>query len=389
MDKETPRRNTPMHFVIRLGIVSLFADFTYEGSHAILGSFLAKLGATPFLVGLVAGFGEMLGYGIRLFTGRYADKTRRYWPIMGVGYAVNLLAVPALALTTTLAPAVALIFSERLGKGLRTPSRNVVLAQAGEELGHGRAFGLHGLLDQIGAFLGPLTIAGLVLLGGYRLAFAFLLLPALLALTMLHRAHALTPTLKHPRITTLRLDLPPLYFWYLAFAMVTVMGFAHFIVFAYHLTLTHRLAPPWIPVLYALAMAASGLTAIPAGALFDRIGLRVLYGVPLLILATNPLLFLARSPFLICLGAILWGIALGIQGSTMRAAITRLSEPTQRGSAYGLFDAGFGLAWMIGSMAMGALYALAPRDLVWFASAAELLGIALLSWVLHRTPISA
>ena len=384
--QESLQKRALTRFVIRLGLVSLFADFTYEGSHAILGSFLARLGAGPILVGLVAGAGEMLGYGIRLFSGRYADKTRRYWPIMGVGYAVNLLAVPALALVTTLTPAIALIFSERLGKGLRNPSRNVVLAQAGEQLGHGRAFGIHALLDQTGAFLGPLTVAGVVAASGYHLAFAVLLLPAILALALLRYAHALAPAPKHRPITHLSMQLPPLYFGYLAFAALTVMGFAHFIVFSYHLTLTHRLAAPWIPILYALAMVASGLIALPVGALYDRWGLKVLYAVPLLTLATNPLIFLAQSPLLIGLGTILWGMALGIQGSVMRAGVTRLSQPEQRGSAYGLFDAGFGLAWMIGSILMGWLYAATPQDLVWFASATELLSLVLLSWVLRHLP---
>jgi len=386
---KTTEHHTLTRFVIRLGIVSLFADFTYEGSHAILGSFLAKLGASPLLVGLIAGSGEMLGYGIRFLSGRYADKTQRYWPILVVGYAVNLLAVPALALVATLAPAITLIFSERLGKGLRNPSRNVILAQAGEKMGHGRAFGLHRLLDQTGAFLGPLAVAGVVAMSGYRLAFALLLLPALLALIQLRRAYALAPATAHHPVAPLPVRLPPLYFGYLAFAAVTVMGFAHFILFSYHLALTHRLALPWIPVLYALAMAASGLSAIPAGAAFDRIGLKVLYAVPLLVLASNPLVFLARSPIWICLGATLWGVALGTQGSIMRAGVTRLSKPAQRGAAYGLFDAGFGLAWMVGSIVMGGLYALAPYDLIWFASATELLALALLSWVLRRLPATA
>lgn len=179
--------------VMRLGFVSLCADFAYEGSHAILGSFLATLQAGPFLVGLVAGAGELLSSGVRLFAGHWADRTRRYWPIMAAGYIANLLAVPALALARTLGAAIPLILAERFAKGLRTPARNVVLAQAGERLGAGRAFGLHSALDQLGGLLGPLVVAGIVAVRGYHAAFAFLLLPAAGALVVFRSAHALAP----------------------------------------------------------------------------------------------------------------------------------------------------------------------------------------------------
>ncbi len=382
-------RRALMLFVIRLGLVSLFADFTYEGGRGIMGSYLAMLGATPLLVGLVSGGGEMVGYAVRWFSGRYADRTRRYWPIMSVGYGLNLFAVPALALTTALGPAVALMFGERVGKGIRNPARNVILSQAGERYGHGQAFGIHELLDQTGGFLGPLTVAGLVALSSYRVAFAVLLLPALIALLLLRRAyrHAPTPQARpSARVTMTR--LPPLYFRYMAFAALTVMGFTHFILFSYHLAVSHRVAPPWIPALYALAMASSGLAALPAGKLFDRVGLKILYAVPLLILATNPLLFLARTPALIVAGTIVWGVALGIQQSVMRAGVAQLSPQERRGAAFGLFDAGFGFAWMIGSIVMGWLYSLAAQDLVVFASGAEVASLALLPWILRDAPAS-
>ncbi len=385
MSKLTQRQSLTA-FVLRLGVVSLFADFTYEGSHAILGSFLAKLGASPLWVGFIAGSGEMLGYGMRLVSGRYADKTRRYWPIMSAGYILNLLAVPALAFVTTLAPAVTLILFERLGKGIRNPSRNVLLARAGEVLGHGRAFGIHEFLDQTGAVLGPLTVAVLVALSGYPLAFAALLLPAILAFIGLRWAYHIRPSLKPRAKSPLSFRFPALYFGYMAFAALTVMGFAHFILFSYHLAVSHRLAAPWIPVLYALAMAASGLAAIPTGLLFDRIGLKLLYAIPLLTLVTNPLLFLARRPLAIAAGTILWGVTLGVQSTCIRAGVARLVSDARRGSAFGLFDAGFGTAWMMGSLIMGGLYAEAPHDLVEFASGAELLALALLPWVLRRVP---
>lgn len=370
--------------VMRLGFVSLFADFSYEGSHAILGSFLATLQAGPLVVGLVAGGGELLGSGIRLLAGHWADRSRRYWPMMAAGYIANLLAVPALAFARHLSAAIPLIFAERLAKGLRTPARNVVLAQAGERLGQGKAFGLHGALDQLGGLLGPLVVAAIVAVRGYHAAFAFLLVPAAAALLMLHRAYALAPTPRAEPVAASSLTFAPIFYGYMTFAAFTVMGFAHFILFSYHLSVTHRLPPPWIPVLYALAMAADGLAALAAGWLFDRIGLKALYLLPLLLLLADPLQFLSRSPLAISAAALVWGTALGVQGGTLRAGLTYFVPRQRRGSAFGLFDAGFGFAWMIGSLAMGALYRLSPRDLVMFGGASEVVALGLLTALLRR-----
>ena len=372
-------------FVVRLGFVSLFADFAYEGSHAILGGFMATLKASPVLVGLIAGAGELLGAAVRLFSGHLTDRTRRYWPIMAAGYFANLLAVPALALARDLWVAVPLIWAERLGKGLRSPARNVVLAQAGEHLGVGRAFGLHTILDQCGALLGPLMVAGIVAGFGYHAAFASLLVPATASLVMLRYARALAPALKAQSADAPPAALPPIFYGYLIFAALTIMGLAHFMFFSYHLAMTHRLAPAWIPVLYALAMAVSGLTALGTGRLFDRIDLKVLYLLPLLLLIADPLQFLSQSPLALTAAAAVWGAALGVQDGALRAGITRLVPARRLGAAFGLFDMGLALAWMIGSLAMGALYRLRPSDLVRFGVATEVLALGVLTLLVLRT----
>lgn len=374
--------------VMRLGFVSLFADLSYEGSHAILGSFLAVLQAGPLLVGLVAGAGELLGSGVRLVSGQLADRTHRYWSIMAAGYVANLLAVPALAIAQNLGVAIPLIFAERLGKGLRTPARNVVLAQAGERLGAGKAFGLHGALDQIGGLLGPLIVAGIVAVRGYRAAFAFLLVPAAAALVMFQRAHAMAPPACAKPATIPSMAFAPIFYGYMTFAAFTVMGFAHFILFSYHLSITHRVPPPWIPALYAVAMAADGLAAMASGRLFHRAGLKVLYLLPLLLLLADPLQFLSRSPMAIGAAAVVWGAALGVQDGTLRAGLAHFVPAERRGSAFGLFDAGFGFAWMIGSLAMGALYRLSPRDVVIFGGATELIALGLLTALARRATSS-
>ena len=90
-------RAAALRFIVCLGIVSLFADMTYEGAHSIIGPYLKDLGATAFQVALIAGIGEMLGASLRFFSGRFADRTRSYWAITFAGYSMNEIAVPALA----------------------------------------------------------------------------------------------------------------------------------------------------------------------------------------------------------------------------------------------------------------------------------------------------
>ncbi|HEU4742625.1 MAG TPA: MFS transporter [Meiothermus sp.] len=377
-----------VRFVIGIGLVSLCSDFTYEGGRSISGPFLGLLGASPLLVGAVAGVGEFLGYLIRLFSGNYVDRTGKHWTLMYLGYTVNLLSVPALALAGGVWSASALVFTERLGKGLRTPARDALLSQAGKEVGHGKVFGLHELLDQMGAFLGPLLVALLVAQGGYRLGFAGLLVPALLALAFLRRAQGLEQAQPLGRSGSWR-GFPRLYYAYLVFAALSVAGFAHFQLVAYHLGVTHQVPEAVIPLLFALSMGADALIAYTIGHLYDRYGLRMLWALPLLSLPATPLFFLGTGLPLLILAALLWGAAMGLQEGLMRSAVATLTSENQRGTAYGLFDTAYGTAWMLGSLAMGWLYGIAPGLLVGFAVLLQLASIGFLLRLTARFNLGA
>lgn len=370
-----PERNAALRFVISIGIVSLFADFTYEGGRSIVGPYLAVLGVGPVFVGVVAGLGEFLGYAIRFFSGRYVDRTRRNWRVMGTGYTINMLAVPCLALAPVAWIAGLLVILERIGKGLRNPARDALLSRAGRELGHGRAFGLHEFLDQTGAVIGPLVVAAAVAYSGYRWGFAVLIVPALLALFFLWRARGLQPGPAPAHLQVLPARFGRRYYLYMAFAAVTILGFSHFILVSYHLEIHHLLSPAMIPLLFGLAMGTDAVAALVAGHFYDRYGLRVLYALPLLTLPTLPLLFLAVQPAWIWVGAALWGAALGVQESTVRAGVATLTPESLRATAYGLFDTVFGASWFVGSVMLGALYQL---GVVWLVVAAVVLQLAAL-----------
>ncbi len=356
-------RRRALGLILLLGLVSLLADLTYEGARSVVGPYLGVLGAGAAVVATAAGLGEAVGYGLRLGAGILSDRTRRYWTLTLVGYAVNLLAVPALALAGRWEVAVALVLVERAGKALRTPARDVLLSHAARRVGQGWGFGLHEALDQVGALLGPLVVAGVLWRGGgYRPAFALLAAPALLALGTLVVARLL-----YPRPQALEPATPPLTrqgiprtFWvYLLGAALVAAGTADFPFIAFHARRADLLAPTAVPLLYALAMGIDALAALFFGALFDRRGIPVLALSVLMAAPAVPLAFSRSAPALWA-GVLLWGIGLGAQESVLRAAAATLVSRERRGTAFGWFHAGYGLAWFAGSALMGLLYARAP-----------------------------
>lgn len=355
------RRGHAISFILLLGLVSLFADMTYEGARSITGPYLALLGASAGVVGIAAGAGELIGYTLRFVSGYLADRTRRYWGFTIVGYTLNLMAVPMLALVNSWEAAVVLILLERTGKAIRAPARDTLLSHATEQTGRGWGFGLHEAMDQIGALLGPLVVAGiLVRLGDYRTAFSALALPAVVALVVLLIARSLYPTPAIMRVsrqeTSSSRRLLPRTFWlYLVASIFIAAGYADFPLLAFHFERTDLMPATWIPLMYAVAMTTDAITALVFGRFYDRLGLRVLSLSIALSLFFAPLVFLGNMAVAF-VGIVLWGIGLGAQESIMRAVVADLVPAGQRGTAYGLFNAAYGFAWFVGSAIIGLLY---------------------------------
>jgi len=369
-------------FVFLLGIVSLFADITYEGARSITGPFLGSLGASAAIVGFVAGLGEMLGYGLRSVSGYFTDKTRNYWTAAFLGYAINLFAVPALALSGNWSTAAALMIIERTGRAIRKPAMDSMLSRAGKAIGHGWVFGLHEALDQTGATLGPLVVAlVLYLRGGYRHAFTMLLIPALLCLGTLIIARFLFP---RPQDLEAELaqhaDRKPLsraYWFYLIAGALIAAGFADFSLIAFHFQKSGTVPQPLIPVYYAAAMCASAIASLALGKLLDRHGLPVLMVSFVVSAFAAPLVFFeSASPQL--LGMIFWGIGLAAQESCLKAVLSAVVPPDKRGTAFGVFDTGFGVAWFAGSAIMGLLYEKSILGLVVFSVSLQLAALPVL-----------
>jgi predicted MFS family arabinose efflux permease len=365
-------------FIILMGIVSLFADMTYEGSRSITGPYLAILGASAVTVGFVAGFGELSGYVIRLFSGHLADRTHSYWTITLLGYLINLIAVPLLALAGSWEVAAALIIVERVGKGIRVPSRDVMLSHACSQVGQGWGFGLHEALDQIGAIMGPLIVAAVLFLhGSYQLGFAFLLLPAVLAIMVLLISRSLYPHPHNLEVSTPSIDTKGFnkVFWlYVISAALIAAGFADFSLIAYHFQKTALVSPDLIPIFYAVAMGVDGISALIFGRLFDKYGLSIMIVVALLSALFAPMVFLGGF-YIAFLGMTIWGISMGAQESIMRSSVAVMSAVDRRGSAYGIFNTLFGVSWFVGSVIMGLLYSFSITYLVIFSVVIQLISI--------------
>ena len=292
------KKKRALRFVLLVGVMSLFADFTYEGARGIAGPLLAALGASGAVVGIASGLGEFLGYALRIVSGRLADKTRQFWPITIAGYIVQMCAVPLLALAGSWPMATGLLILERIGKATRNPPRDVMLSHAGKEMGgYGWAFGLHEALDQFGALLGPLAMAGILALRhDYRLAFAALAIPAAITLALLVAARILYPRpeeleAKHEDERLEGKGVPRRFWIYLVGAGFAAAGFADFPLIAYHFEKSSILSGSMTAVFYAVAMGVSGAGSLVFGKLFDRRGLWVLVPITVITAAYAPLAF--------------------------------------------------------------------------------------------------
>lgn len=379
----------PLRFVLLIGVVSFFADFAYEGSRSIVGPYLGFLGAGALAVSAVTGFGELLGYGLRLVSGRLADRPRNLWPATLLGYALQMSVVPLLAVAGSWQVAALFIVLERIGKATRNPPRDVMISHAGRRIGgYGWAFGINEALDQAGAMGGPLLLAGVLALdqGGYRLAFATLAVPAAATLAVLGVARLAYP---HPEeMETEPPDvhgegLPRVFWLYLAGAALVGAGFADFPLIAFHFGQSATISSALVPIFYAVAMGTSGAASLAFGRLYDRAGIGVLIPLTLASALFAPLAFLGGA-WLALLGVSLWGLGMGVHESIIPAAVAPMVPLRRRGSAYGIFTASYGIAWFVGSVAIGGLYTVSLGALVGFSIGAELAAIPLFVAVRRR-----
>ena len=371
-------------FVLTMGIVNLFGDVTYEGGGSINGPFMASLGASAVVVSITAGVGEFLGYALRLPAGYAADRTGRYWLITFVGYVINLFAVPAMALAGSWQFAAALIVAERIGRALRKPTVEAMLSYTTGELGKGWVYGLNTALDEIGATLGPLLIALVLLLkGDHRTGYALLAISAVAALVTLAVARINFPLpsrLEQGRTAPAR-DLTPAYWLYMLAGALFAAGLMSFELISYHLSKAKIASEQWIPVMLAISTGFGVLASLAFGKLYDRFGVPVVIGAVCVSAAFSPFVFLGGF-WLVLFGMLLWGLGYATQDTLLKAIIAEVLPEGKRNFAFGLYYAGYGIGWLGGSIVAGLLYENLRMALIVFSVAVQLASVPvfLVAW---------
>lgn len=414
---------TAWRVVVSFGVASLAADMVYEGARSLYGPLLASLGATAAVVGLVTGAGEAMALVLRLVFGPLADRSGRYWALTLAGYGLTAVAVPLLAVTPFLPSgqggaaaggaglllASVLILLERSGKAVRSPSKSALLAHVAGAVGRGRGFGVHKALDQLGAFAGPLVVAAVVAAtGALWPALLVLVVPgaATMAVLLVIRARvpdpsvydsttdapgsavrAARPPLRGWLRDALGADLPPEFFRYAIAAGLMTGGLLTFGIVGYHLTVSRLVPVAAVPVVYAGAMLAEAVAALGVGWAYDRISTRVLYAVPVLV-ALVPGLALSSQLGTALAGVLVWGLAFGVQDSTVKAIVADLVAPSRRATAYGVFAGIEGVMAVVGGAGAGWLYERSLTTLVVVVAAAQVVALGLLVRTLKRRSLT-
>ncbi|WP_353651610.1 MFS transporter [Nakamurella sp. A5-74] len=399
----------PWHFVLSFGLVSLLADMVYEGARSIIGPYLATLGASATIVGVVAGAGEFIGYGLRVISGYLVARSRHYWAWTITGYALTVLSVPLIGVTHLLAPALVLYATERLGKAVRSPAKDTLLSHASTRTGRGTAFGVHQAMDQFGAVVGPLLLAAVLSWrqGDYRLAFGVLIVPGVLVLVLLlwlrrrvpdpaayeqsaNPAPTSTSTSTSTSAGTDTADpakyqrpvLPALVWRYIAAVAVLSCGIASFPLLAFHAQTRGLLTEAAIPVLFALAMLVDGISGLVVGRIYDRNGPRVLLLVP--VAASFAAVAFTNTPALVWVGVAIWGIVNGILDSTIKVVVTQLVPSNARAAAFGWLALVRGLGLLVAGGVLGLVYDHSITAVIWLIIAANTVALLVLWTVLRR-----
>ena len=382
---------SPWRSVVGFGIVSLAADMVYEGARSVTGPLLLQLGGTALVVGAVTGTGEAIALVLRLVFGTAADRTGRYWGLTLVGYAMTAVAVPLLAVTpflggAGLVVASGLILLERTGKAVRSPAKSTLLAFAAERVGIGRGFGVHKALDQVGAFAGPLLVAGVAATtAALWPGLAVLAIPGLFSLILLvWLRHRIGDPSRHPEnlgeappvAPTAAARLPRRFWLFAASSAAATAGLVTFGIISYHLAREQLVSDAMVPVVYAGAMAVEAVAALAVGLLYDRLGPRVLYLLPVLVAAVPALAFGPKLGAVLA-GVAVWAAANGLQDSTVKALVADLVPTQRRATAYGMFAAVQGVAAAVGGILAGGLYERSLPLLVAVVAATQVVALVL------------
>lgn len=390
-----------MTFIALFGIVSLFSDMTHEGASSIRGAYLSLLGASAGVIGFASGLGELVGYSMRYVFGRLTDRTKQYWPMTIAGYVLDIIAVPALALVGEhgWVAACALLIVQRMGKAIKKPAKDTLMSFASSQEGTGKSFGLQELLDQIGAFLGPVLLYLVMLLrqqgntfDAYALCFAVLAIPGAITLILLlvtkHKFPNPEQFEPEPK-EYIPFRMKREFLLYIAGISLFAFGFIDYSLVLMHISSTFTslsaglaetgslVTEGTLPLLYAGAMLVDAVAALVFGYLYDKKGVKVLVLSTVFSAPFPILIFAGKSIPVVLAGIALWGVGMGAQESILKAAVTTMVPKNSRATGYGIFECSFGVFWFLGSWLLGTLYDVSIPAMIAVSVVAQLAAIPL------------
>ena len=369
-----------MLFIILFGIVSLFSDMTHEGASSIRGAYLSLLGASASTIGFISGLGELIGYSMRYVFGKLTDKSKQYWPMTIAGYVLDIIAVPALALVGEhgwIAACVLLVI-QRMGKAIKKPAKDTIMSFAASQEGVGKSFGIQEVLDQIGAFIGPVLLYLVMLFKTegttfeiYSTCFAVLAIPGAITLILLIVTRCKFPNPEHfepePK-EYVPFKIKKEFILYIAGISLFAFGFIDYSIIIMHVSRTYShlasglsetsalVSTGSLPLLYAGAMLVDAVAALFFGMMYDKNGVKALVWSTVISAPFAVFVFAFDSVPMLLIGVALWGVGMGAQESILKAAVTSMVPKASRATGYGVFECSFGAFWFLGSWLMGVLY---------------------------------
>ena len=390
-----------MLFILLFGIVSLFSDMTHEGASSIRGAYLSLLGASAGTIGFISGLGELIGYSMRYIFGKLTDKTKQYWPMTVAGYILDVMAVPALALVGEHGwiAACALLVIQRMGKAIKKPAKDTIMSFAASQEGAGKSFGIQEVLDQIGAFLGPVLLYLVMLFKTegstfevYSTGFAVLAIPgAITIILLLVTKHKFSnPEHFEPEPKEyIPFKMKKEFILYIAGISLFAFGFIDYSIIIMHVSNTYAnlssgltetttlVNSGTLPLLYAGAMLIDAVAALFFGLMYDKKGVKALIWSTIISAPFAIFVFGLHSVPMVLLGIALWGVGMGAQESILKAAVTTMVPKASRATGYGIFECSFGVFWFLGSWLMGVLYDVSIPAMIAVSVATQLMAIPL------------
>lgn len=390
-----------MLFIILFGIVSLFSDMTHEGASSIRGAYLSLLGASAATIGFISGLGELIGYSMRYVFGKLTDKSKQYWPMTIAGYVLDIIAVPALALVGEhgwIAACVLLVI-QRMGKAIKKPAKDTIMSFAASQEGVGKSFGIQEVLDQIGAFIGPVLLYLVMLFKTegttfeiYSTCFAVLAIPGAITLILLIVTRCKFPNPEHfepePK-EYVPFKIKKEFILYIAGISLFAFGFIDYSIIIMHVSRTYShlasglsetsalVSTGSLPLLYAGAMLVDAVAALFFGMMYDKNGVKALVWSTVISAPFAVFVFAFDSMPMLLIGVALWGVGMGAQESILKAAVTSMVPKASRATGYGVFECSFGAFWFLGSWLMGVLYDVSIPAMIAVSVIAQLAAIPL------------